>query len=173
VILVGEIRDLETAEIVLHAAMTGHVVLTTVHAQSAASGLVRLRELGLPVASLGSAVHSVLSQRLLRRPCPHCSEGTELTTAEVALVGLPGDVPLYRPAGCIQCQYTGYSGRVAVYEALSVNAAVRNAIDRTAAEIEERAIEGGTTLLYEQATRLCESGQTTVDEVIRVLGERV
>jgi type IV pilus assembly protein PilB len=172
VILVGEIRDLETAEIALHAAMTGHVVLTTVHAQSAASGLVRLRELGLPGASLGTSVHSVLSQRLLRRPCPRCGQGDELTAAEIARVGLRGETPLYRPAGCLHCQYTGYSGRVAIYEAVAVNAAVRGAIDRTAAEIEERAVEGGTTLLYEQATNLCESGDTTVDEVLRVLGER-
>jgi type IV pilus assembly protein PilB len=173
VILVGEIRDLETAEIALHAAMTGHVVLTTVHAQSAANGLIRLRELGLPVASLGSAVHSVLSQRLLRRPCPHCSEGIELTSAELARVGLQGDTPFYRPAGCLQCHYTGYSGRVAVYEAIGGNAAVRGALDRTAAEIEEHAVKSGTTLIYEQAVKHCESGQTTVDEVLRVLGEQV
>src|SRR5262249_60306234 len=99
------------------------VVLTTVPPQSAGSGLGRLRELGLPTASMGSAVHSVLSQRLLRRPCPHCKEGEELTTAEVARVGLRGDTPLYRPGGCLQCQYTGYSGRGAGYEAAAVNAA--------------------------------------------------
>jgi type II secretory ATPase GspE/PulE/Tfp pilus assembly ATPase PilB-like protein len=172
VILVGEIRDLETAEIALHAAMTGHVVLTTVHAQSAASGLVRLRELGLAEASLGSAVHSVLSQRLLRRPCPSCREGEELTPAELARVGLRNETTLYRPAGCVHCDYTGYAGRVAVYEALSVKDGVRDAIGRTAAEIEERAAENGMTRLYDQAIKLCESGRTTVDEVLRVLGER-
>jgi type IV pilus assembly protein PilB len=172
VILVGEIRDLETAEIALHAAMTGHIVLTTVHAQDAASGLVRLRELGLPGASLGTAVHSILSQRLLRKPCRHCGQGVELTADEIARVGLSSDLALYRPAGCVKCQHTGYAGRVAIYEALTVDAGVRGVIDRTAAEIEEKAVESGTILLYEQARKLCESGQTTVDEVLRVLGER-
>jgi type IV pilus assembly protein PilB len=171
VILVGEIRDIETAEIALHAAMTGHVVLTTLHAQSAASGIVRLRELGLPEASIGSSVHSVLSQRLLRRPCPHCHEGVELTTSEIERIGLSDGVPLYRPAGCIQCQYTGYVGRVAVYEALRIDAAVRGAINRTAAEIQEIAMTSGMTTLYEQARALCQTGDTTVDEVLRVLGQ--
>jgi type IV pilus assembly protein PilB len=171
VILVGEIRDLETAEIALHAAMTGHVVLTTVHAQTAATGLVRLRELGIKEASLGSAVHAVLSQRLLRRPCPNCHEGMQLTTSEVERIGLHTKVSLYRPAGCVQCQYTGYAGRIAVYEALRVNAAMQGTIGRTATEIEEGALANGTTTLYERARKLCESGGTTVDEVLRVLGE--
>jgi type II secretory ATPase GspE/PulE/Tfp pilus assembly ATPase PilB-like protein len=171
VILVGEIRDRETAEIVLHAAMTGHVVLTTVHAQSAATGLVRLRDFGINEASLGSAVHAVFSQRLLRRPCPNCHEGVELTTSEIERIGIRADVTLYRPAGCIHCRYSGYAGRIAVYEALRVNAAVRGAIGGTADDIQEEAAEHGATMLYEQARMLCESGGTTVDEVLRVLGE--
>ncbi len=85
VIMIGEIRDLETAEIALHAAMTGHVVLTTVHAQSAAAALVRLRDFGIAEASLGTSVRSVLSQRLLRRPCPNCHEGEPVSANELAL----------------------------------------------------------------------------------------
>jgi len=171
VILIGEIRDVETAEIALHAAMTGHVVLTTIHAQGAASGLVRLRDLGIPEASLGSSVHSVLGQRLLRRPCSHCHHGTQVTVEEIARVGIPLPATLYRPAGCVECDYTGYSGRVGVYEALSVNAPTRAAIGGTAAAIEASATESGTIPLYEQARRLCEAGRTTVDEILRVLGE--
>jgi type IV pilus assembly protein PilB len=171
VILVGEIRDHETAEIALHAAMTGHVVLTTVHAQSAATGLVRLREFGINEGSLGSAVHAVLSQRLLRRPCAHCHQGVELTAGEKERIGIEAEITLYRPAGCVQCGHSGYAGRIAVYEALRVNAAVRGAIGLTAGEIQEEAVLHGATTLYEQARRLCESGGTTVDEVLRVLGE--
>ena len=104
-------------------------------------------------------------------PCARCAEGIELTAEETARVGLGDDITLYRPRGCVHCQYTGYAGRVAVYEALTVNAAVRGVIDRTAAEIEERAVETGATPIYEQAKRLCATGRTTVDELRRVLGE--
>jgi len=171
VIMIGEIRDLETAEIALHAAMTGHVVLTTVHAQSAAAGIVRLRELGLAEASIGSSVRTVLSQRLLRRPCPHCARGERLDDEEVARVGLDGSVPLFRPAGCGDCDLTGYAGRIGIYEALTVDDGVRAVIGGTASAIEAAATGSGTTVLYEQARRLCETGATTVDEIVRVLGE--
>jgi type IV pilus assembly protein PilB len=171
VILVGEIRDLETAEIVLHAAMTGHVVLSTIHAQSAAAGLVRLRDLGVPEASLGSAVHTVISQRLLRRPCPRCHEGESITQEDLERVKMRTDAVLFRPAGCVECDFTGYSGRVAIYEALTVNAGTRDLLAGPTASIEAAAVARGMTPLYEQARRLCEAGGTTVDEVIRVLGE--
>ena len=171
VILVGEIRDLETAEIVLHAAMTGHIVLSTIHAQSAAAGLVRLRDLGVPAASLGSAVHTIFSQRLLRRPCPRCQKGEPVTPADLERVGIRSDAALFRPAGCLECDYTGYSGRIGVYEALTVDDGTRDLLAGPAAPIEAAAVARGMTPLYEQARRLCETGGTTVDEVIRVLGE--
>ena len=171
VILIGEIRDLETAEIALHAAMTGHVVLTTVHAQNAASALVRLRELGLAEASIGSAVSTILAQRLLRRPCPSCYRGDRLGADEIARIGLNGSIELFRPAGCGECDFTGYMGRVGICEVLSVDDRVRAVMAGTASAIESAAVSSGTTLLYEQARRLCEAGGTTVDEVVRVLGE--
>ncbi len=171
VILIGEIRDLETAEIALHAAMTGHVVLTTVHAQNAASALVRLRELGLAEASIGTAVSTVLAQRLLRRPCPNCLRGERLSADEVARIGLEGPNELFRPIGCGECDFTGYTGRVGICEVLSVDDSVRAVMGGTASSIESAAVSSGTTLLYEQARRLCAAGRTTVDEVVRVLGE--
>jgi general secretion pathway protein E len=171
VILVGEIRDLETAEIALSAAMTGHVVLSTVHAQSAAAALVRLREIGIAEASLGSAIRCVLSQRLLRRPCPRCGQGEQHGADELARVGMSSSVPLYRPSGCVECEFTGYAGRVGIYEALMIDGPVREALSGTAAAIEEAAAENGSPVLYEQARRLCEAGGTTVDELLRVLGD--
>jgi type II secretory ATPase GspE/PulE/Tfp pilus assembly ATPase PilB-like protein len=171
VILVGEIRDLETAEIALHAAMTGHLVLSTIHAQSAAAAFVRLRELGLAETSIGSAVDTVLSQRLLRRPCQHCLYGERVSDDEVRRLGLTGTVPLFRPAGCHLCDFTGYTGRVAIYESVAVNDTVRAAMGGTASAIQAAATAAGATTLFEQARRLCESGGTTVDEIIRVLGE--
>jgi general secretion pathway protein E len=171
VILVGEIRDLETAEIVLHAAMTGHIVLSTIHAQSAAAGLVRLRDLGVPEASLGSAVHTVISQRLLRRPCPRCHSGEPVTSEDLERVKIRPDALLFRPAGCVECDFTGYSGRIGIYEALTVDDRTRDLLGGPSATIEAAAVAGGMTSLYERARRLCEAGGTTVDEVIRVLGE--
>jgi type II secretory ATPase GspE/PulE/Tfp pilus assembly ATPase PilB-like protein len=139
--------------------------------RSFASALVRLRELGLPPTSLGTAVHALLSERLLRRPCAHCAAGVELAAEETARVGLPAGIRLYRPRGCVHCRYSGEAGHVAVSAALTVNAAVRGAIDRTAAEIEERAVESGATPIRERARSLYASGRTTVDELLRVLGE--
>jgi type II secretory ATPase GspE/PulE/Tfp pilus assembly ATPase PilB-like protein len=173
VIMIGEIRDLETAEIALHAAMTGHIVLTTVHAQSAAAAIVRLRELGLAEMSIGSSVHTVLSQRLIRRPCERCAHGTPIAAADAQRIGLSSAAGLFRPTGCHECEFTGYTGRVGIYEALSVDDKVRAVMSSDAPTIEAAAVAGGTRLLYDQARRLCETGGTTVDEVVRVLGERV
>jgi type II secretory ATPase GspE/PulE/Tfp pilus assembly ATPase PilB-like protein len=171
VIMIGEIRDLETAEIALHAAMTGHFVLTTVHAQSAAAAIVRLRELGLADVSIASSVHTVLSQRLLRRPCTRCLQGTPLEDEEAVRIGLSSAKGLFRPAGCHQCDHTGYTGRVGIYEVISVDDRVRELLSHDAPTIEAAAVAGGTITLYEQARRLCQTGGTTVDEVVRVLGE--
>lgn len=171
VILVGEIRDLETAEIVLDAAMTGHTVLTTVHAHGAAAGLVRLRELGISEARLASAVHTIFSQRLLRRPCSRCGDREPVTSDDLERVKLRPQAVLYRPAGCVECDYTGYSGRVGIYEALTVDDGARELLGGSAAAIEAAAVARGMTTLYAQARKLCEAGGTTVDEVIRVLGE--
>jgi type IV pilus assembly protein PilB len=171
VIMIGEIRDLETAEIALHAAMTGHIVLTTVHAQSASAAIVRLRELGLEEASIGSSVRTILSQRLLRRPCAVCRGGERLKPEEIARVGLDSWLDLYRPAGCHECDFTGYSGRIGIHEALTIDDGIRTVLGGTASAIASAAAAGGTTFLYEQARRLCMTGDTTVDEVVRVLGE--
>ena len=171
VILVGEIRDVETAEIAVHAAMTGHVVLSTIHAQSAAAGLVRLREIGVPEASLGSAVHTMISQRLLRRPCPRCWKGEPVTREDLERIKIRSDAALFRPAGCVECDFTGYSGRIGIYEALTVDDGTRDLLAGPTQAIEAAAVARGMTTLYEHARKLCEAGGTTVDEVIRVLGE--
>ena len=172
VIMIGEIRDLETAEIALHAAMTGHIVLTTVHAQSSAAALVRLRDLGIGEASLGTSVRSVLSQRLLRRPCEHCAKGRRVSTEDLARIHLDTSLELYRPTGCRHCGSTGYVGRVGIHEILTIDDEVRAVMDGPASAIQVAALKGGkTTLLHEQAARLCAAGGTTVDEIVRVLGE--
>jgi type IV pilus assembly protein PilB len=172
VILVGEIRDLETAEITMRAAMTGHQVLSSVHAQSAPAAITRLREIGLPHALLASSLSCVIGQRLLRKPCPTCWKGTLLTCDELTAAGLPADGEYYRPRGCADCGRTGHLGRVAVFEALLVTDEIRAAaIDGSTPQIAEAARQQGLNTLRDNALRLCVAGETTVDEVMRVCGD--
>ncbi len=152
VILVGEIRDAETAEIAMQAAMTGHLVLTTVHAESAAAALIRLRELGVPPATIASSIRLVLSQRLMRRVCGSCGER-------------PG-----RP-GCSICGYTGYSGRVAAYESLTTDRDLRKVIADDSSSIGAgNAIQEMRTL-RDHAAELVAARATTIAEVERVCGQ--
>jgi type IV pilus assembly protein PilB len=172
VLLIGEIRDVETAEIAMHAAMTGHLVLSSVHAQSAPAALTRLRQMGLPSTLIASAVTCVIAQRLLRRPCQTCAEGTLVPEEELVAAGLPADSMLYRPRGCPSCSRTGYQGRVAAFESLLLTEEIHAAAEHgSTSQIMATAREGGMLTLRENALRLCLDGETTIDEVIRVCGE--
>jgi type IV pilus assembly protein PilB len=171
VIFVGEVRDAETAEIALQAAMTGHLVLTTVHAEGAAAGLVRLRELGVHPTTIGSAVRCVSSQRLVRKPCPRCVSTTPVQPDELASIGLPQTIALTQPDGCTHCGGTGYVGRIGAFEALAVTPAVREVLHGSAAEIEAAAVGDGMRTLHETAAELASTGLTTAEEVLRVCGE--
>jgi len=116
-------------------------------------------------------VRTILSQRLLRRPCAACRHGERLQPEEIARIGLDSRLELYRPTGCSECDFTGYSGRIGIHEALTVDDGIRAVLGGTASAIASAAVAGGTTFLYEQGRRLCMTGDTTVDEVVRVLGE--
>ena len=171
VIFVGEVRDAETAEIALQAAMTGHLVLTTVHAESAAAGLVRLRELGVHATTIGSAVRCVSSQRLVRKPCPRCVSTRPVEPDELASIGLPPTSTLSQPDGCSHCGNTGYIGRMGVFEALVVTHGIRDVLHGSAAEIQEAAVSDGMRSLHHAARDLASAGMTTAEEVLRVCGE--
>jgi type IV pilus assembly protein PilB len=157
VILVGEIRDTATAEIALQAAMTGHLVLTTVHAESAAAGIVRLRQLGVDPILLSSSIRCLVSQRLLRRLCVRCAD-------------VSGDEP-QAVSGCQHCDHIGYAGRVPVYEALEMTDAVRQTVAGSAAQITAATAEQGRKSLRDAAVELVRRGVTTDEEVARVCGE--
>jgi type IV pilus assembly protein PilB len=174
VILVGEIRDEETARIAMQAATTGHLVLTTLHAQSASSSIVRLKDIGVDPSLLAPSLNCVVAQRLARRLCLKCREAYEPTDAERQRFGLEslGDA-LYRPRGCDTCLHTGYEGRVALYEAMSVEGKIRRLIDAPAEEIFEAAVEQGMTTLRDSGISLAMAGVTSLDEVHRVTGDRV
>lgn len=171
VIFVGEVRDAETAEIALQAAITGHLVLTTIHAENASAGLVRLRELGVDPTTIGSAVRCVSSQRLVRKPCPRCSSTRPVEREELESVGLPPTIALTQPEGCSHCGNTGYIGRVGVFEAYAMTPGIRDVLDGSAGNIEEAAVADGMQSLTHTARALAAAGVTTAEEVLRVCGE--
>jgi type IV pilus assembly protein PilB len=175
VLLIGEIRDEETAKIAVQAAMTGHLVLTTLHTNDAPSAVARLKNMGVDPALLAASVNCIVAQRLARRLCTHCREAYVPGEAELDAAGLTldGSQTLYRATGCLQCSGTGYRGRVAVYEVLPVQGAVRTAIERSTEELAEAALAQGMTTLRQDGLRRCLEGTTSVDEVRRVIGDRI
>ncbi len=174
VILVGEIRDSETALIAAEAALTGHLVLTTVHTLSASTVPVRLIEMGVEPYLVTSSLRCVVSQRLARRLCLKCMTTSEPTADELELLALPGEDPITsvgRPAGCPACSNTGYKTRSAVYEVMVLTDEIRALIARRAPapEIEKVAIEGGMRTLRIAGARRVRDGVFGPDELLRVL----
>jgi type II secretory ATPase GspE/PulE/Tfp pilus assembly ATPase PilB-like protein len=171
-LLVGEIRDTETAEIAVQAAMTGHLVLTTVHAQTAAAAFARLQDMGIAPYMLANSLNCVVSQRLVRVLCPSCRSAAEATEAERAELGLDASMPaqLFHPVGCRACNNTGYHGRTAIYEVLPVTSEIRKLIGHTTEEIHDEAVKAGMITLEQDGHRIALTGVTSLEEVRRVAG---
>ena len=172
VLLVGEIRDTETAQIAVQAAMTGHLVLTTVHAQTAAGAFARLQDMGLAPFMLANSVNCVISQRLVRKLCDSCRQPAEASESERAELGLSPETKatLYHPVGCRECGDSGYHGRTAIYEVLPVTSEVRALIGRSTEEIESEAVRAGMITLQQDGFRLALTGATSLEEIRRVVG---
>jgi len=172
IIAVGEIRDGETAEIAMRAAMTGHLVLSTIHTNNAVSSIDRLLDIGVEPYLIAGAVKGIVSQRLLRRVCPHCKRPYTPTAEEQAALGLPpGDYLFYRGEGCSECFGTGYRGRIGAFEVLTVDSSIRRAIhSRSLKELEEAVARAHFHPITDNCRELVLNGVTTVEEVYRVLG---
>jgi type II secretory ATPase GspE/PulE/Tfp pilus assembly ATPase PilB-like protein len=172
VLLIGEVRDEETAKIAIQAALTGHMVLTTLHTKNAPSSIARLRDMGIEPGLLATSINCIVAQRLARRLCLVCREQYSADAAELAVQGL-GEVdgPLYRARGCVQCGGTGYRGRVALYELMPIEGRVRAAIEGTTDEIFDAAVAQGMTTLRQEGIGLALSGLTSLEEVRRVAGD--
>jgi type IV pilus assembly protein PilB len=170
VIMVGETRDPETASISLRAAITGHLVLSTLHTNDATSTIIRLIDMGAEPYLLSSALVGAVAQRLMRKVCPYCSQVAGLDESEIAFIGR--DIPTARRAcGCAKCHNTGYSGRIAVHEVLVADKNVRNMITSgaTANEITNYAIQyQGMETIKQAGIRLVEEGITTMEELQRI-----
>lgn len=172
IIAVGEIRDGETAEIAMRAAMTGHLVLSTVHTNNAVSSVDRLLDIGVEPYLIAGAVKGIVSQRLVRRVCPHCRRPYTPTPEEQAALGLPpGEYLFYKGAGCGECFGTGYRGRIGAFEILPVTPDIRRAIHaRSLEKLEEAMASSGFRPIMENCRQLVLDGVTTAEEVHRVLG---
>ncbi|MDD3238010.1 MAG: ATPase, T2SS/T4P/T4SS family [Candidatus Gastranaerophilales bacterium] len=179
VILVGEIRDYETLEVAISAALTGHLVLSTLHTNSAAATITRLIEMGAKDYLISSTIAGVIAQRLVRRLCPHCKEEYHASREEAQLVVMNDkeierfmQVPIYKPKGCEKCGFQGYEGRIGVYEVLQVTKEIKRQIALGAhdIQIEEAAIGTGMKTLQQSCLGHILRGDTTIDEFIRVLG---
>jgi general secretion pathway protein E len=176
IIMVGEMRDLETARIAVQSALTGHVVLSTLHTNDAASGVTRLLEMGVEDYLLTSTVNGILAQRLVRRLCPHCRTAYQPlpeVAAKLAKVAGGAPITLHRAVGCDRCNATGYRGRLVITEVLLMTDAVRQAVLRhaTATDIQRIAIDEGMITMYDDGLRKALDGRTTVEEVMRVAEE--
>jgi general secretion pathway protein E len=175
VIMIGEVRDLETAEIAVQSALTGHLVFSTLHTNDAPSAITRLLDLGVENFLLSSTVRAILAQRLVRVICPHCREEdpSSASANELALFGIPPETALYRGRGCEKCTGTGYHGRTGIFELLIVDDAVRKLIlrDADAGQIREAARQGGMKTLLEDGAEKVRQGVTTAGEVFRVTQE--
>jgi type IV pilus assembly protein PilB len=177
IVLVGEIRDRETANIAVQAALTGHLVLTTLHTNDAASTPTRLIEMGVEPFLVGSALDCVVAQRLARRLCDKCKERYQPTRLELAGVGWDieaegGEVPtLFRPVGCSKCSRTGYYGRFAIHEVMPISEDIeRLIVERGHTEdLKKLAVAEGMLTLRQSGLRTVRSGTTSIEEVLRVI----
>ncbi|HET8714820.1 MAG TPA: GspE/PulE family protein, partial [Holophagaceae bacterium] len=167
IILVGEIRDLETAEIAVRAALTGHLVMSTVHTNSSVATITRLLDIGLDAYLVSSAVTGILAQRLVRRICPECREPAPVPASAVR-AGLPPLQACHRGRGCAHCQHTGFKGQIGVYEFLPMTTALRRLISKGASgeALWDCARSEGLVTLFEHAWRMVAEGLTTPEEVL-------
>lgn len=180
VILVGEIRDIETLETAISAALTGHLVLSTLHTNSAASTITRLIDMGAKDYLVSSTLVGIIAQRLVRQLCPHCRTQYFPTREEAELV-VAGDekdiqrfmkTPVYKPNGCEKCNFEGYAGRMGVYEIMPITKEIKKLIAQAAhdIQIEEAAVGAGMKTLHQACLKHIVDGNTTIDEFVRVLG---
>jgi len=172
IIMVGEMRDNETAQIAVRSALTGHLVLSTIHTNDAASSIIRLVDMEIEPFLLSASILGIISQRLVRRICPQCSIQYEASPMEHRLLEVPQEtnILLKKGEGCSYCNKSGYKGRIAVFEIMPITAGHRQLIDRraTADELRNYAIEQGMMPLKHAAAQLVLQGITTVDELLRV-----
>ena len=171
IIMIGEIRDEETAEIAVRAAITGHLVLSTLHTIDAPGSITRLMDMGIQPYLLSEAVTCVIAQRLVRRLCEHCKSERAATASDLAILKHDGEARIYDPVGCDYCGRIGYRGRRAIHEVLHVDSGVKNAIEQmqSAEKVREAAVGAGMATLYENCCSLVLDGTTSIQELVNTV----
>jgi general secretion pathway protein E len=175
VVMVGEVRDAETARMAIQSSLTGHLVFSTLHTNDSAGAIRRLLDLGVEPYLVSSSLIAIMAQRLLRRVCPDCKKPYQPTTRELRELGL-GDLPgnsdakFYVGAGCGKCFQTGYRGRTGIYELMLINEEIQNLVYQraTAGTIKKLALDSGLQTLRMDGARKVLAGITTIQEVLRV-----
>jgi type IV pilus assembly protein PilB len=169
VIMVGEMRDSETAEIAIRSSLTGHLVLSTLHTNDAPSAITRLIDMGIEPYLVSSSLTIIIAQRLVRKICTHCSCETTLASDIRAGYGIPPEIRCYKGLGCSACGFTGFRGRCGIFEVLPVTDTIRTLINDKAyaAQIREAACKEGMITLHEHAMQVLDSGVTSVEEILR------
>lgn len=172
IIMIGEIRDTETAQIAVQASITGHLVVSTLHTNSSASTLTRLMDMGIESYLLADSMVGVIAQRLVRRLCPECKKTYEASEEEKEILEQPLDKPLtlYKPCGCDRCNNTGYRGRIGVYEIMTITPRIRHVISKrgTAEQIRDAALQEGMHTLRMSSSKLVLEGITAFSEMVKV-----
>jgi len=173
IVMVGEIRDKETAEIAIQASLTGHLVFSTLHTNDAASSLSRLLDMGIEPYLISSSVIGVIAQRLVRVICPKCKEKYMPSNEVLEDLELTEKIEFYRGKGCMKCKDSGFMGRIGLFELLLINDAIRNMVTakKSADEIKKQAVDSGMRLLFKDGVEKVKNGITTVEEILRVTEE--
>lgn len=174
VVMVGEMRDLETSEIAIRSAITGHLVLSTLHTNDATSSVARLIDMGCQSYMIGSAVRGIIAQRLVRKICPNCKVAYKLKEQEHKLTQIPIETTVYKGRGCQSCDKTGYKGRIGVHEVFVADLYMQELISSnklTSEQFREQAINRGMRTLYDNALWNVVQGNTTVEEMLRITYE--
>ena len=178
IIMVGEIRDLETAEMAVQSALTGHLVLSTLHTNDAPSAVTRLLELGIAPYLLNATLNGVMAQRLLRTLCPHCKQSVDLQRSEdqaawdalVAPWKANRPAKLFKPVGCLECRMTGFMGRIGIYETLAFSPEIKKLVGEKAdlSVLRDQAFKEGMKPLRISGAMKVGAGATTIEEVLKV-----
>jgi len=179
IILIGEIRDMETAEIAVEASLTGHLVFSTLHTNDAPSAITRLTDIGIKPFLVASSIQAIIAQRLVRRLCPECKEATKLSPSMISALELKAENvannTVYKPKGCNACEHKGYKGRLAIFEMLVMTAPIRKMAfaGATTIEIRKTAIASGMSPLLADGAQKVLTGLTTPEEVLKVARTKV
>ena len=179
IIMIGEMRDTETAQIAVQASLTGHLVLSTLHTNTAAGAITRLEDMGVERFLITAAVNGVLAQRLVRVLCKHCKRPSELGPKQLKQLGLTAeeatDATIFEPVGCDHCKQTGFAGRTAIHELFVLDPAIQKSIldGADANQLRDQARDLGMETLFEDGMRKVRSGMTSIDEVLRVTQDQI